>query len=279
MTFWNTLPFHISPNLIEFGGFAIRYYSLMYIFAFATFYFLMRYRIKSENLDFSLSLPDDFLIWAVAGILLGARLGYVLFYDLSYYLQQPLSIILPFSFSGGFRFTGISGMSYHGGLIGATLVTIVYCKKNHINILQFTDILSSVAPLGYTFGRLGNFFNGELYGRATDMPWGMVFPADPARILRHPSQLYEAFFEGIVLFVILWTIRKKKWAQNKLFGFYLIGYGLVRFIIEFFRKPDEHLNFVISIFTMGQVLCFIMMLAGLTIVFIVKLHEHFAPSR
>jgi phosphatidylglycerol---prolipoprotein diacylglyceryl transferase len=274
MTIWNTLPFHISPYLIEFQSFGIRYYSLMYIFAFATFYFLLKYRIKKEDISLKPDLPDDFLIWAITGILLGARLGYVLFYDLSYYIHYPLSIVLPFSFSGGFHFTGISGMSYHGGLIGVTLATLLYCRKNNINISYFTDIISPIAPLGYTFGRLGNFLNAELYGRPTDMPWGMIFPTDPDRLLRHPSQLYEAFFEGIVLFIILWTIRKQEWTKNKLFGLYLIGYGIIRFIIEFFREPDEQLNFVISVLsmglTMGQVLCFIMILSGLVIIFTVN---------
>jgi len=262
MTWWSQIPYKISPYLFQINGIGIRYYSLMYILAFVTFYILIKFRIKNEGLDIRIALLDDFIIWAALGVLLGGRLGYALFYDFNYYIKHPLNIILPFDFYNGFAFTGISGMSYHGGLIGVVAAVYLFCKKNKLHLWEFSDVLTPAVPLGYTFGRLGNFFNSELFGKATTLPWGMYFPTDPTHTLRHPSQLYEAFFEGIVLFAVLWTIRKKKAFKHLLFSLYLFGYGFTRFFIEFVRKPDDHLNYVWYSFTMGQILCFLMMMAG-----------------
>ena len=142
------------------------------------------------------------------------------------------------------HFVGISGMSYHGGAIAVILAGIIFCYKRGIDFWRMTDLFCSAAPLGYTFGRIGNFINGELYGRATDVPWGMFFPLDPEHLLRHPSQLYEAFFEGIVLFAILWALRKKFSFTGAIFALYIVGYGIVRFFIEFFREPDAHIGLV-----------------------------------
>ncbi len=262
MTGWNQLPFKISPYIIEFNGFGIRYYSVMYVVAFLIFYLLINYRLKNESFSVKSNFLDDFILWAAMGVLLGGRLGYVLFYDFKYYFSHPLQIFLPFNFANGFEFTGISGMSYHGGLIGVIFASFLYCRKNQINLWDFSDLITPAVPLGYTFGRLGNFFNGELFGRETTLPWGMYFPYDSTHLLRHPSQLYEAFFEGIILFLFLWAVRKKKQVKYNMFSLYLIGYGLIRFFIEFVRQPDEHLNTVFSIFSMGQILCFIMVIVG-----------------
>ena len=267
---WATLPFRISPYLFEVNGFAIRYYSLMYILAFMTFYFLVRYRLKTEDFNISQEQIDEFLTWALCGVLLGGRLGYVLFYNFYYFLHHPLEIFLPFTFENGFSFTGISGMSYHGGLIGVALCSIWFCRKNKIQLWEFSDLICPAVPLGYTFGRLGNFINSELYGRITDVPWAMIFPTDPQLALRHPSQLYEAFFEGILLFVILWGLRKLNQLKYMMCGLYLIGYGVMRFFIEFVRMPDAHLNFVFLRFTMGQILCLIMAASGLCLLIAVK---------
>nr|NJM04479.1 prolipoprotein diacylglyceryl transferase [Desulfobacula sp.] len=277
MTFWNELPYTISPYLIQFNGFGIRYYSLMYVLAFVTFYFLIRYRLKTEKFSIRVGTLDDFLVWAAAGVLLGGRLGYVIFYDLQYYLDHPFSIFMPFSFTNGFTFTGISGMSYHGGLIGVMAAVYGFSRKNNISLWEFSDLICPAVPLGYTFGRLGNFFNSELYGRATSMPWGMFFPSDPTHTLRHPSQLYEAFFEGIVLFCILWWVRKEACLRRRMFGLYLAGYGLIRFMIEFFREPDDHLKFVAYFLTMGQILCLIMIFAGVLILFKNKIGKGIEP--
>jgi len=270
MNWWSQIPYKINPYLIQINGFGIRYYSLMYLLAFVTVYFLIKYRLKTEKFDIDITLIDDFIIWAAIGVLLGGRLGYVLFYDFQYYIHYPLNIFLPFDVYNGFTFTGISGMSYHGGLLGVIAAVCFFCRKNNINIWTFSDLLCPVVPLGYTFGRLGNFFNSELFGTATTLPWGMYFPTDPSHTLRHPSQLYEAFFEGIVLFVLLWTIRKKKAFRHLMFSLYLLGYGLIRFMIEFTRKPDDHLNYIWSGFTMGQILCFIMVLAGFSMLLKIK---------
>jgi phosphatidylglycerol:prolipoprotein diacylglycerol transferase len=158
-------------------------------------------------------------------------------------------------------------MSYHGGAIGVAAASAYFCIRNKINFWRFADLFSPAIPLGYTFGRIGNFINGELYGRATTVPWGMYFPLDPTRQLRHPSQLYEAFLEGIVLFGLLWLIRKKTRFEGFLLGIYICGYGFVRFIIEFFREPDSQLGFVLGSLSMGQVLCLLMIAFGLAILF------------
>ncbi|MBI5409818.1 MAG: prolipoprotein diacylglyceryl transferase [Nitrospirae bacterium] len=267
INFWQQIPEHIKPYIFQLGQFQLRYYGLMYIIAFAVLYLLSFHRLKHEDFPYSRTDVENYLVWAMLGLLLGARLGYVFFYNCSYYMSNPLEIIMPFSFSGGFHFTGLAGMSYHGGLIGVILVSVVFCKRHKINIWQFGDFLIPSIPIGYTFGRLGNFINGELYGRPTTVPWGMYFPLDETRQLRHPSQLYEALFEGVFLFVVLWSIRKKKCFDGFFLSLYLIGYGAVRFFIEFFREPDAQLGTFFGFITMGQILCLGMMLTGFGIYF------------
>lgn len=259
---WQQIPSQIRPDIFSIGSFQLRYYSLMYLVAFAIVYFLTIYRLKHEKYEYTAENIQDFLVWAMIGLILGARFGYALFYNFEYYLRHPLEIILPFDFSNGIKFVGLSGMSYHGGLIGVTIASIVFCRKFKFNFWHFVDLLIPAVPLGYTFGRLGNFINGELYGRITTVPWGMYFPLDPSHSLRHPSQLYEALFEGIALFILLWLIRKKKMFDGFSAGIYICGYGSVRFFIEFFREPDAQLGFVLGFNTMGQVLCLLMIAAG-----------------
>jgi phosphatidylglycerol:prolipoprotein diacylglycerol transferase len=261
---WQHLPQNISPVIFEIGGFKLQYYGLMYIVAFAITFFLVLYRLKRENrFEFTTDQIKDITTHLILGLIVGARLGYVLFYNFSYYIEHPLEIIVPFSFSNGITFTGISGMSYHGGLIGATFAALFYFKKTKLNWWSGVDLFVPVIPLGYTFGRLGNFINGELFGRVTTSAVGMYFPMAPAGQLRHPSQLYEAFFEGIFLFVILWSIRKIKIPNGAMLALYLIGYGIVRFFIEYFREPDAHLGFVLFSFSMGQILCLLMVATGI----------------
>ncbi|MEA3471403.1 MAG: prolipoprotein diacylglyceryl transferase [Thermodesulfobacteriota bacterium] len=265
---WQHIPEHINPNLLEIGSFQIRYYSLMYIVAFFITYLLVIYRVKSEKLEYSREAVQDYFIWAIVGLLLGGRLGYVLFYNFGYYFSNPLAVIFPFDIADGFRYIGISGMSYHGGLAGVALATVIFCRKRGIRFFHFADLLCSAIPLGYTFGRIGNFINGELYGRVTEQVWGMYFPFDPLFQLRHPSQLYEALFEGIVLFIILWSIRKKKYFEGLIFSLYLAGYGIARFFIELVREPDFQMGFVAGIVTMGQVLCLLMIALGVILILI-----------
>jgi phosphatidylglycerol:prolipoprotein diacylglycerol transferase len=237
----------------------------MYIAAFATLYLLSLYRLRNENYDYPKAVIENYIVWAILGLMIGARTGYVLFYNFNYYMSHPLEIILPFSFTGGFRFTGLAGMSYHGGFIGVIAATVVFCYKHKIKFWLFVDFLIPSIPLGYTFGRIGNFINGELYGRVTTMPWGMYFPHDTTNQPRHPSQLYEAFFEGVFLFLILWSIRKKSVFDGFFLSLYVIGYGAVRFFIEFVREPDTYPGIFFGFITLGQILCLCMILIGIGI--------------
>ncbi|MCF7805830.1 MAG: prolipoprotein diacylglyceryl transferase [Candidatus Marinimicrobia bacterium] len=259
---WQYLPAKMDPVIFTIGSFQLRWYGTMYIVAFAVTYILTQYRVKDEDLEYSQEVIENFFMYAIIGVLVGGRLGYVLFYNFGYYLLHPLEIILPVRFGNGVEFTGISGMSYHGGVIGVILAFVYVSKKHNLNFFRFTDLVAPAIPLGYMFGRIGNFINGELYGRVTDVSWGMYFPLDPTGQLRHPSQLYEAFFEGLFLFAILWIIRKRTPFQGFLPGLYLIGYGVVRFFIEFYRMPDEHLGLVFLGMTAGQILCLAMIAGG-----------------
>ncbi|MBN1688037.1 MAG: prolipoprotein diacylglyceryl transferase [Candidatus Omnitrophica bacterium] len=269
--FWQHIPEKINPVFLSLGPLDLRYYGMMYVLAIITGYFLFLYRVKRESFPYPEKKAEDFFLWMVIGVILGGRLGYVLFYGFDYYIQHPLEIFLPFQFEGGVTYTGITGMSYHGGLAGAVLAALWFCRKSIPSFWTYVDYLMPCIPAGYTFGRIGNFLNGELFGRVTSAPWGMYFPADPLGKLRHPSQLYEAFFEGVLLFVILWSIRKKNLFPGFLFSVYLLGYGFVRFFIEFTREPDAHIGFVFGSLTMGQILCLGMIfIAVLFLIFLPK---------
>jgi phosphatidylglycerol---prolipoprotein diacylglyceryl transferase len=265
VSWWQNIPQRISPVFMEIGPLTIHYYGLLFCTAILTAYFLALYRLKSESFSnsYSKATVENFFMWVIIGVIGGGRLGYVLFYNFSYYLKNPLEIFLPFSFSGGFHITGISGMSYHGGLIGAVLAGVLFCRKYDINFWNFSDFFLPGIPLGYSFGRLGNFINGELYGKPTSVSWGMYFPADPANRLRHPSQLYEAFLEGVLLFIILWSLRKNKKLKGSLLAVYIIGYGAARFVAEFFREPDAHIGYIFTYFSLGQLFSLAMIAAGI----------------
>ncbi len=268
---WQHLPQHISPVIFQIGSFKLQYYGLMYIVAFGITYALVLYRLRHEpRFTVTRDQVNDMTTYAIVGLMLGARLGYVVFYNLPYFMKHPLEIVLPFDVDNGFAFTGISGMSYHGGLMGALAGGWLYTRRQGLRLRDVLDLYLPVIPLGYTFGRLGNFINGELYGRVTTAPIGMYFPLAPDRALRHPSQLYEAFFEGVFLFVVMWSIRKVRAPRGAMLAFYMIGYGLVRFLIEFFREPDAQLGPVLAWMTMGQVLCAGMIVAGIALYFLLK---------
>jgi len=240
----------------------------MYLAAFffgyhLIWYFTNKYKVqpmKREQLD-------SVMTWLIVGVLLGARLGYVFFYNFGYYINHLSEIILPFSFDGGFHFTGISGMSYHGGLIGSFLLASYAIKKQKLDYWKSVNTIFLVVPLVYTFGRLGNFINGELYGRVTQSTIGMLFPHSPnPSVLRHPSQLYEMCFEGFILFgllYVLWKIFPK--IRDHAMALYLIGYGTARFFIEFFREPDAHIGLNALAMSRGQILCAIMILSGIAL--------------
>ena len=268
---WQHLPEKMNPVVFSIGNFSIQYYGLMYLVAFAIAYILALRRIRAEDeFDMGKEELQGLITAIILGVLIGGRLGYVLFYNLAYYIRHPLTIILPFSFANGFQFTGIAGMSYHGGLIGAILGVFIFARRRRYDFFILTDLMIPCVPLGYTFGRLGNFINGELYGRVTSANIGMYFPDSLDGLLRHPSQLYEAFFEGIFLFCVLWLIKGKVRTRGALLAYYLMGYGVVRFVIEFVREPDAHLGFILLGLSMGQVLCVLMILAGFILLILLR---------
>jgi phosphatidylglycerol:prolipoprotein diacylglycerol transferase len=270
LLWWQNLPSQMNPVIFSAGAFVIRWYGMMYVIAFGVVYLLSQYRLKTETLPFERPFVGDGLTWAMVGVVLGGRIGYILFYGMSSFLADPLGSLVPWvSAPGGCRFAGITGMSYHGGVIGVILALLAFTHSQKKGFFETFDLFIPSIPLGYTFGRLGNFINGELYGRVTDSALGMYFPLAPSHELRYPSQLFEALFEGIVLFVILWSLRKKSPFPGFLSAAYLFGYGFVRFFIEYVREPDAQLGFVFLNFSMGQVLCFIMMVAGV-VVFLVN---------
>jgi phosphatidylglycerol:prolipoprotein diacylglycerol transferase len=236
---WQHLPEKINPIAFHLGPIEVSWYGIMYLIAFAIVYFLVRYRIRTEKLGISLEAIEEFFPWGIAGLLIGARLSDVLIYDWDYFSQHLSQIFLPFDVYNDWQYIGIYGMSYFGGFIGLVIAFYFFCKIKKIPLLEFSDLFAPAVPLAYAFGRFGNFINGELFGRVTNVPWGMYFPMDISRQLRHPSQLYEMFLEGILLFLILWSIRKMKFPVGYLTAFYLIGYGLARFVSELFREPDN----------------------------------------
>ncbi|OGP57845.1 MAG: prolipoprotein diacylglyceryl transferase [Deltaproteobacteria bacterium RBG_13_49_15] len=268
---WQHLPQSINPVIFTVGSFRIHYYGLMYLIAFAATYALVSYRIRHEH-SFSVSKEQikDLMVYMIVGLLIGARLGYVVFYNPGYYAKHPFEIILPFQFENGITFTGFSGMSFHGGLIGVILSSWWYSKKAGLDVFEMADLFCPVVPLGYTFGRVGNFINGELFGRITTHPIGMYFPFAPGADRRHPSQLYEAFFEGLFLFIVLWNVRRRNQPAGAMLAFYLAGYGIVRFIIEYFREPDAHIGLLWISFSMGQILCTVMTAFGLGLYFYLR---------
>jgi len=271
ISWWQHLPAQMDPTIFSIGNFPIRWYGTMYIAAFMTVYFLTNWRIKHDQLNYNKDFVSNVITWAILGLLLGGRFGYVLFYNFDSFLSDPLSIISPFArVRGELKFTGIAGMSYHGGVIGIVIAWYLFARKNKISIFKIADLIIPAVPLGFTFGRLGNFINGELYGRVTESAIGMYFPSAMDGLVRHPSQLYEAFFEGLVLFAIVWPLRKKKLFTGFISGLYIFGYGFFRFFIEFYREPDEHLGFVLGSLSMGQVLCIAMMIGAGVLWYIAK---------
>ena len=262
-SWWQNLPSNIDPYVFEIGSFRVGWYGMMYVIGYFVVYFLAAYRTRKEGLPYSKDFIQDFLVWTAFGLLIGARLGYAVIYNPGYYIRHPLEIILPFSLNGGLHFTGISGMSFHGGGVGVFVASFWYLRRNRIRFVDFADFIVPCIPLGYTFGRIGNFINGELYGRVTTSPWGMYFPSDPSGSLRHPSQLYEAFLEGVVLFALLWALRRKEAFRGLMFPIYLGGYAVARFIVEFFRQPDSHLGFIAGNLSMGQLLSIGMLLIAI----------------
>ena len=241
MEFWQNIYSHFNPVAFNLGPIAVHWYGLMYALALLSAIFVAKWFIKHDKLPISNDLFDSYIWWAEIGVILGARLGYVLFYDTNtmYYLTHPWQIFNPY-IDG--VYAGISGMSYHGAFLGFIIASYLFCRKNKISFWFITDIAVLGISAAYVFGRIGNFFNQELVGRATDVPWGIYV----GNVLRHPSQLYEAILEGLLVFAILVYIRKRKSFDGQLALMYGILYSMTRIIAEFFRQPDSQLGFIYS---------------------------------
>ncbi len=305
MFLYVSFPSWISPYVIK--GLPVRWYAVMYIVAFAFAYLLFSFQVKKDkSIELSGYDIQDLFFWGILGLLIGARVGSCLFYnDAIYYITHPWMIFWPFE---GKHFVGLPGMSYHGGVIGLVLSVFIFCRVRKLSFLTIADYLAAAIPAGYAFGRLGNFINGELYGRVTTSSFGMIFPDAPSfstshvwvreiadklsisynygdyiNLPRHPSQLYEMFGEGIILFLILFFIirplkNKRKLAPGIVMSFYFIFYGTIRFIIEYFRQPDADIGYVIALgkesnnialfqsflnISKGQCFCALMVIAGI----------------
>lgn len=249
----------IDPILISLGFLDIRWYSLSYIFTFIFGSILIKKLNKKSLNDLSDIQIDKFFVWAVLGVIIGGRVGYVLFYQLQLFFQDPLYIFQIWK----------GGMSFHGGLIGMILAIYLFAKQNNLSFFYLSDLVSIVAPIGLFLGRISNFINTELYGRITDFPFAIIYPLIDNNP-RHPSQLYEAFFEGVVLFIILYLIfikNSKKYSAGIISAYFLILYSIFRFLIEFLREPDLHLGLFLNYFSMGQILCIPILFAGILILF------------
>ncbi|GJM55019.1 prolipoprotein diacylglyceryl transferase [Coriobacteriaceae bacterium] len=264
----NELYHSLSPVAFELGPLVVRWYGLAYLAAFVVGGLVIGRIVKRWSLDLS---ADDIMTGVIGvafGAIIGGRLGYVLFYGAGYYWAHPLEIL---AFSQG-------GMSFHGGLVGAILGGIIACRPFHISVATFCDLGVIVAPIGLFFGRLANFVNGELWGKPTDLPWGVVFETGGA-VARHPSQLYEAFLEGIVLFAILYALSRKlpPRPQGTFLGWFLVLYGCFRILVEFVRVPDAQLGYLFGPITMGQVLSLPLVAAGVAV--LVWAHKTRRPQR
>ena len=243
----------IDPIALAIGPLAVRWYGLMYLVGFAAAFVLARGRIKrGMGGEISNEVFDDLFFFSVLGVVLGGRLGYILFYKPAYYISHPLEILAVWQ----------GGMSFHGGFLGVILAMVFIARKHEIRWLAVTDFIAPLVPPALGAGRIGNFINGELWGRVTDVPWGMVFRgAGP--LPRHPSQLYEFALEGIVLFVFLWLYSGRARPTGAVSAMFLIGYGVLRFAAEYFREPDDFLGLLALGFSMGQWLSLPMILAGI----------------
>ncbi len=258
----------IDPVIIRIGPIGIHWYGFMYLLGFGATYLLVRKQILEEGQNaFSdpqyhgssivsqLSQLDGILFSLILGIILGGRLGYVIFYNLSYFLAHPLEIFAVWH----------GGMSFHGGVAGVIFSGWIYCKSHNLDFWKWSDRFVVTAPVGLGLGRIGNFINGELFGRPADVPWAMIFPHG-GQVPRHPSQLYEALLEGLLLFMVLWSLRSKPWPYGRKLALFLVLYAICRIGVEFFREPDPQLGYVLwDCVTMGQLLSLVLLLLGVII--------------
>ncbi|OPY67289.1 MAG: Prolipoprotein diacylglyceryl transferase [Syntrophorhabdus sp. PtaU1.Bin002] len=242
---------NIDPVIFKIGPLAVRWYGLMYVFGFASSYLLALHQLKKKTWKIDRTQLDDLYFYLILGLIIGARLGYILFYNLSFYLANPLEIFVLWH----------GGMSFHGGLIGAFLAGYIIIRKRGLNFFEVADLIVPTCPPGLMFGRIGNFINGELFGKPSNVPWAMVFPQGGG-VARHPSQLYEAGLEGLVLFAILWIYKDRKKKEGDVLALFLILYGAFRIICELFREPDVQLGYFLGVLSMGQILSLLMVGLG-----------------
>jgi phosphatidylglycerol:prolipoprotein diacylglycerol transferase len=243
-----------DPVIVQLGPLALRWYGTMYLVGFLGGWWLARVRAKRHpTWGWRPAEVGDLLFFVALGVILGGRIGYVLFYDFAQFVEEPLRLVRIWE----------GGMSFHGGLIGVGLAAWLYARKTERSFFQVTDFLAPLVPIGLGAGRLGNFINGELWGRATDLPWAIIFPAAGDRLPRHPSQLYELVLEGVVMFTVLWVFSSKPRPPMAVSGLFLVLYGAFRFAVELVREPDRHLGYLAwGWLTMGQVLSLPMILLG-----------------
>jgi len=251
---------NFDPIAFSIGPLSVRWYGLMYLVGFGIAYTLGRVRIaKARPATISVTALDDLLFFCVLGVVIGGRLGYVLFYMPGHYAAHPLEAL----------YVWHGGMSFHGGALGVTLAILLFTRARKIPLFAFSDIITAAIPIGLFFGRIANFINGELYGRPTDVAWAMVFPRDDDHLPRHPSQLYEAGLEGILLFIFLFIAVRRFHVLRKPgieSGLFLLGYGVCRIISEYFRQPDIQLGYLIGGTTMGQILSLPMIAFGIAFI-------------
>ncbi len=250
----------IDPVAIHIGSFGLRWYSLAYLLGILAAWFLARKMVKRYPNQITPVMIDDVIFWGTLGVIIGGRIGYVLFYNFSYYMENPLQIMALWQ----------GGMSFHGGLIGVIIAVYLYSRYVKVKFFLFTDILACITPIGLFLGRLANFANSELYGRVTtSVPWAMIFP-NGGPLPRHPSQLYEAGFEGVLLFVLLYSLwTHSVWVRIRpgfTSGLFLCSYGIIRAVLENFREPDPQLGFLFARITMGQILTIPMLIVGVSII-------------
>ncbi|HTO17629.1 MAG TPA: prolipoprotein diacylglyceryl transferase [Pseudomonas sp.] len=248
------LPYpQIDPVAIAIGPLKIHWYGLMYLIGIGGAWLLASRRVQRFAPEWHKDKLSDLVFWVALGVILGGRLGYVLFYDFAAYLADPAKILRVWE----------GGMSFHGGLIGVLLAVWLFGRRNDKSFFALMDFIAPLVPIGLGAGRIGNFINAELWGKATDLPWAMVFPTDPAQLPRHPSQLYQFALEGVALFVILWLYTRKPRPVMSVSGLFAVCYGVFRFIVEFVRVPDAQLGYLaFGWLTMGQLLCIPMVLIG-----------------